>query len=186
MNKVKTKLIFLLFFFISFRFFLFAKPEYYSKYSLKHKIDKDYSLKLSLSLRIRDWNNYYRKFYGGLSKKISKKIKIGFYYAKKFKKSKIWKNYDFIFPEITYKNNIKNILLEDRNRIEYFFSSKEYRYRNRIKINYPLRQNIIIWIGDEFRYFFKDNIIGKNEILAGIKFKINKKVNFEIFYDYKS
>ncbi len=159
---------------------------YYSKYSVKHKLNNSYSIKFNANIKFKHYSNYYRKIYGGISKKLNKNFKIGFFYAVKSKESENRKIKTFIFPQLSYIRKLGSVKVEYRNRFEYFFSSKEYKYRNRLLFAYPLDKKTELWFGDEVRYFFKDKRIGKNEMLLGIKYNIVKKVSLDLFYDYKS
>ncbi len=177
--------------FISMFLFLLAPvfPQnyvYYSKYSLKHKLDDSFTIKFNANIKFKHYYNYYRKIYGGISKKLNKNFKIGFFYAIKSKESENWKIKSYIFPQLTYIKRVGDIEIEDRNRVEYFFSSKDYKYRNRLLFAYQLNKKTELWFGEEVRYFFKDKRIGKNELLLGIKYRIVKKISLDLFYDYKS
>ena len=187
MKKLIDKFILIGFIFSTISLSLFSQNYvYYSKYSVKYKINKNYSLKLNGTLKFKEYSNYYRKFHLGFYKKLNKNFKIGFFYANKSKEKDGWKIHNFLFPELTYKVKTGILFFEDRNRVEYFLSEKEFKYRNRLLFILPLAEKIEFWFGDEIKYFFKNKNIGKYEVLIGIKFKILKKLNLDLFYDYQS
>jgi len=159
---------------------------YYSGWTFKSHLFEKSILKFKGEFRFKDYKNYYRKFYTGLSKKVSSKIKLGFFIARKTKKDDDWNGENYIFPEFSYKTKLLGFKFENRNRIEYFFKSKKYTYRTRVKFFRQISPKIKIWFGDEIRFFSNVHGLAKNEILIGFNLKVSKKLDIDFYYDYLS
>ncbi len=186
--KVNKKFFYGIFFTMFFSALLFSQvEEFYSIFSIHHKYKNRSEFKVSGTIRFKNNKNYYRKIYSGFVKSFIKHFDFGVFFGEKCKKKITeWKNESFLFQEVAYKTNAwGKIMVKDRNRIEYFFNKKEFRYRNMIRFNYTINSIIKLWMGDEIKYFFKEEKIKKNEFFLGMVLKPKNFVFVNIFYDYK-
>ncbi len=161
--------------------------EFYSIFSIHHKFKDKSEIKVNSTLRFKNNENYYKKIYTGFSKSFGKHFDFGVFWGEKCKKKIAeWRNESLVFQDLGYKTKILGeIIFKDRNRIEYFFQRREFRYRNMIKIDYSIRRKVKLWMGDEIKYFFKEERIKKNEFFLGVILKPKSFVFVNIFYDNK-
>jgi len=166
--------------------FVFASDwEYYSEYNFKFNLGNKMYFNLREETRYKNSKNYYRKTFTGLTRDLNRNWCIGFYYA--FIQIKIgeWKDKNMVWPDIIYQRKYKFIILKDRSRIEWHITNKFWIYRNQFKIELPITKKVIIWVGDEIRYFFEEDKIGENEAIVGMVMKLNNTFSLNIFYDYR-
>ena len=168
-----------------------APWEYYSKYKIIVPFSwSEQAIKLIINeqARFKQSYHYYNKIPVGLSTKVNKWWEVGLFYALKNKKNKgHWDNYHLIWPETTFHISWSPIAIDDRQRFELHLTDRDQRYRNFLKIKFPvLDGKIIPWIGNEVRYFFKRNQIAMNEVFIGFIFKPFAHLSLNVFFDYRA
>lgn len=164
--------------------------EYYSKY----KVIIPFScckLKAQFTFqeeaRFKEGSHYYNKIPVGLAVNISKNWQIGIYYALKNKKvDSRWDNSHLVWPEAIYRISLGLIEIDDRHRFEFHLTDRDQRYRNFLRIKHPfLKGKLVLWVGDEMRYFSKRSQFAMNEVFVGFLFKPVSQLTINLFYDYR-
>jgi hypothetical protein len=102
-----------------------------------------------------------------------------------------------IWPQITLSQNIGDLKIEQRYRLESRFTSKGYRNRFRYRVNclYAFGKNnsnfkpFIISVNNELFFTNKEPYFERNRLQASFMYKMNKNVAFQIGllnqFDYK-
>jgi len=159
--------------------------EYYLSLKPQLKITRKNHLKLKINLRFRDGGNYYRKYYIGMDRKISRHISTSLFLGLKESGTTGWQEKVFLWPQVTVRENLNRFNISSRSRLEYHFYDTDLKYRNRVKVRYKWKRFMSIWAGDELSYSFKENEIFENECLSGITISFNKSFSCDIFYDFR-
>jgi len=162
------------------------KNELYLDPEIKVNLNNDTYVTFKMDFRFKECNNYYRKSFVGISKRLSPLVDFGVFYNLKQSKSDGWNSKSIIFPQLIVSKNFYHINLFFRQRLEYHLTDNYIRYRLMSKFIFPLSAFCSPWIGDELRYFFHEQMIGENEVFVGILFKINKIFKINLFYDHRS
>jgi len=162
--------------------------EYYFEYKVNAPLiekDKLY-FNFKEETRYKDGANYYKKSFFGISKSVSPNLDLAFYYALKQKRNDEWDKLSMFWPEVIYQYNLKNSVLESNTKLERHTSQNFWRARERLRLIHPLNDRVKLWIGDEVRYFFKEDYWGENEFLIGLNTKFTKDISFDTYYDYRN
>jgi len=143
--------------------------EYYGEFKVKVSVNKNNNIYLNLKeeTRYKEGINYYRKSFFGLSKKVKKNLYL-------------------FWLEIIYRVNTKKVTWESNTKLERHTSQHLWKFREKARLFLPVSNKVNLWIGDEFRYFFKGCELGENEVLAGLQTNVTKCLSFNIFYDRRS
>jgi len=162
--------------------------EYYLEYKAKAPLiekDKLY-FNFKEETRYKDGANYYRKSFFGVSKSVSPNLDIAFYYAFKQKRSNNWEKLSMFWPEVIYRIPFKTMVLESNSKLERHTSQNFWRAREKLRLIYLLNDKVKVWIGDEVRYFFKEDYWGENEFLIGLNTKFTRNLSLDTYYDYRN
>lgn len=163
--------------------------EYYIEYKAEIFLNKEKKISLNLKeeTRYKKGTNYYRKSFFGISKKLNPKWKISLYYAFKEKRKDRWRNLHMFWPQLDYKKNFGRFALTSSTKLERHCYQNTYRFREKLKVIFPLNRKLHFFIGDEGRIFslFDNPYFGENEILCGFDMKCFKKFNLKIYYDLR-
>jgi len=188
-TKIVCKTVLLIFLFICLDSRARAQGwEYYGEFKVKVSVNKNNNIYLNLKeeTRYKEGINYYRKSFFGLSKKVNPVFEYAFYCAFKEKKAEDWKNLYLFWLEIIYRVNTKKVTWESSTKLERHTSQHLWKFREKARLFLPVSNKVNLWIGDEFRYFFKGCELGENEVLAGLQTNVTKCLSFNIFYDRRS
>jgi len=163
--------------------------EYYIEYKAQIFLNKEKKVSLNLKeeTRYKKGINYYRKSFFGISKKLNPEWKISLYYAFKEKRKDGWRNLHMFWPQLDYKKNFDRFILASSTKLERHCYQNTYRFREKLKVIFPLNRKLHFFVGNEGRIFslFDNPYFGENEILCGFDMKCFKKFNLEIYYDLR-
>jgi len=161
---------------------------YYFEYKAKAPLiekDKLY-FNFKEETRYKDGANYYRKSFFGISKSVSPNLDLALYYAFKQKRSNGWEKLSMFWPEVIYRIPFKTMVLESNSKLERHTSQNFWRAREKLRLIHPLNDRVKVWVGDEVRYFFKEDYWGENEFLIGLNIKFTGNLSLDSYYDYRN
>ncbi len=136
--------------------------------------------------RYKDGDNYYRKSFFGISKSASPNLDIALCYAFKQKKSNGWEKLSMFWPEVVCRIPFKTMVLESNSKLERHTSQNFWRAREKLRLIHPLNDRVKVWVGDEVRYFFKEDYWGENELFIGLNIKFTGNLSLDSYYDYRN
>lgn len=170
--------------------------QYFSSYELKHKINDSFDIFIQPDLRFNDdiGNLYYWHVRSGIVYHLHKNLDLGATYRiKQTKTAKgSWIPEHRLEMEINPKIAVGNFKIVNRNRFEYrklHASEVRWRYRNMIKIAYPLEikgKKIIPFISQEIFYDMEVEKYNVNWVTVGVSKKLTKNVSGTFFYRVES
>jgi len=191
-DTLRTRLVFvlliILFVFFSTQRIYADNCEYYFEYKAGAPLiekDKLY-FNFKEETRYKNGANYYKKSFFGISKSINPNLDLAFYYAFKQKKSNHWDELHMFWPEVIYRYPLQQLTIESDTKVERHATQAFWRAREKLRLIHPLNNRAKVWIGDEVRYFFKEDYCGENEFLAGLNTKFTRNLSLDIYYDYRN
>lgn len=169
--------------------------QFWHSYSLKAKLAEDFSFKVTGEQRITD--DFSKSTVANVSPGFlwhpSEHFEIGPFF--KYERSKAG-NGDHVnerrwLLEGTLKGSLGPLKISDRNRIAYRdrSSTDEWRYRNRIKLAYPIPVKSITlspFVSEEIFWQWNEGSFNQNRVQLGVAAKLNKHVSFSLYYMIKS
>jgi len=169
--------------------------QFWHSYALKTKLAEDFSFKVTAEQRLVDdfSNSTVANVSPGFLWHASKYFEVGpFFKYERSKKS----NGDHVnerrwLLEGTLKGSLGPLKISDRNRISYRdrSSTDEWRYRNRIKLSYPIpvkKITLAPFVSEEIFWQWNEGSYNQNRIQMGVAAKLNQHVSLSLYYMIKS
>jgi len=201
-NKLEIKRIYIGMMFLA-ASFLFSSQNAWAQddwqlwngYGLKIKINDDFSWKVYGEHRIVD--DFSESRLGNVSAGFlwhpSKYFEIGpfFKYERSRKSSTFHINERRWLLEGTLKARLGPLKISDRNRVAYRGRNTTdiWRYRNRLKISYPIavkKITISPFVSEEVFFESKAAVFSQNRVKMGMSAKITKNLSLSLYYMIKS
>jgi len=112
---------------------------------------------------------------------------ISLYYAFKEKIKNGRKKLHMFWLQGDKKVHFNKFMLDLNTKFEWHCYSDTYKFREKLKIVFPLNRKLDFFFGDEARTFslFDNPYFGENEVLCGFDVRIFKGLVLEIYYDLR-
>lgn len=170
--------------------------QYWNEFDVQKKLSEEWTIRGHSEQWLRDniTDLYYYNFEGGALYSPSRFIDFGPFYRyeqQKSDKGRIVSNNQY-YLEITPKYTIRKFQLSNRGRIEYNdrnVGSDYWRYRNRVKIAYPLKFAKVAvspYVSDEFFWDITNHSVNQNRFGGGLAWKLSKHVTFTTYYLWRT
>lgn len=169
--------------------------QYWHDTEIKAELTEKYSLRLDAQQRLRDdfSDLYFYNFAGGFLWEASRFFEIGPFFRYDHEKDADGDhvNENRWLIEATLKHALGKLKLSDRSRIEYRNrnTTDAWRYRNRLKVSYPLpfkKIKITPFAADEIFWDITNHTLNQNRFSTGLETGLNRHVTLKTYYLLRS
>jgi hypothetical protein len=166
--------------------------EFWTLTAVNTKLTKDLQAQLQKELRFKAGEMIYHDTGITFSQRINKQVSAGIGYRQAATKNRDdWEIEDRVYLTGTFRFNLKNFNITNRNRLEYrMYETGEqntFRYRSRIRLSHPIESKINLdpFIANEVFFDLKpghQSRFNRNRFYVGISAEPIKNFDIDLYY----